>query len=91
MALRGAGSVGFSRLPVCHRLQPVGLDALFRAEPALAGLLERRDRRIAKFWIGPVALAGSRGFREHELNQIARLVADHQKTLLEAWHDYFGT
>jgi len=25
------------------------------------------------------------------LNQIARLVEDHQTVLLDAWHDYFDT
>jgi hypothetical protein len=50
----------------------------------------KRERRIAKFWIGSVALAKNRGFPGHELNAIARLVAKHEPTLLEAWHEYFG-
>jgi hypothetical protein len=33
----------------------------------------------------------NRGFRAHEMRRIARLVVQHQATLLEAWHDYFGT
>jgi hypothetical protein len=36
-------------------------------------------------------LEKNRGFKEHELNQIARLVEDHQTVLLDAWHDYFDT
>ena len=32
-----------------------------------------------------------RGFKEHELNQIPRLVEEYEQILLEAWHDYFGT
>ena len=31
------------------------------------------------------------GFRTHEIRRITRLVIQHQATLLEAWHDYFGT
>ncbi|WP_373693575.1 DUF4160 domain-containing protein [Limnofasciculus baicalensis] len=31
----------------------------------------------------------NRGFKEHELNQIAKLVTEHQTFLLDAWHDYF--
>ena len=50
----------------------------------------KRERRIAKFWIRPVALVKNRGFAGHELNHIARLVARHETTLLEAWHEYFG-
>ncbi len=51
----------------------------------------KRDRDIAKFWLDPISLSTNRGFKEHELNQIARLVVQHQQTLLEAWHDYFGS
>jgi hypothetical protein len=51
----------------------------------------KRDRQIAKFWLDPISLAKNRGFKEHELNQIARLVVKHQQTLLEAWHEYFSS
>lgn len=51
----------------------------------------KRDREVAKFWLHPVSLAKNKGFREHELNEIARLVVRHQERLLEAWHDYFGS
>lgn len=47
-------------------------------------------RQIAKFWLAPISLAKNRGFPEHELNRIARLVIKYQSILLEAWRDYFG-
>ncbi len=50
----------------------------------------KRDRDIAKFWLQPIALAKNRGFAEHELNTIERLVVENQVVLLEAWHEYFG-
>jgi hypothetical protein len=50
----------------------------------------KRERRIVKFWIGPIVLAKNQGFPEHELNAIARVVKKHEATLLEAWHEYFG-
>jgi len=49
----------------------------------------KRDRLLAKFWLSPVSLIKNRGFNDHELNDISRLVEEHEKTLLEAWHDYF--
>lgn len=49
-----------------------------------------RDRRIAKFWLGPVVLAKNRGFPGHELTAIARIVAKHESVLMEAWREYFG-
>ena len=51
----------------------------------------KRDRQIAKFWLRPISLAKNRGFRQHELNQIERLVVKHQRILLEAWNDYFSS
>ncbi len=59
-----------------------------RGEPAHIHV--KRDRDIAKFWLEPVALANNRGFREHELHRITRLVLQYQSTFLEAWHDYFS-
>ena len=50
----------------------------------------KRERRIAKFWLDPVVLAKNRGFPGHELNHIARLAAEHESVLLEAWHEYFA-
>jgi rRNA maturation protein Rpf1 len=51
----------------------------------------KRERRIAKFWLSPVALAKNRGFPGHELNQIAQLVAKNESKFLEAWNDYFNS
>jgi hypothetical protein len=51
----------------------------------------KRDRQIAKFWLDPISLAKNQGFQKHELNRIIYLVVKHQPTLLEAWHDYFGS
>jgi hypothetical protein len=50
----------------------------------------KRERMIAKFWLAPVALAKNRGFPGHELNRIARIVAEQESVLLEAWREYFS-
>lgn len=50
-----------------------------------------RDTALAKYWLGSCSLAKNRGFRDHELNMIQRLVVEHRETLIEAWHDYFGS
>ena len=41
---------------------------------------------VAKFWLDPVDLANSRGFRSHELNRLRGVVIEHRFKLLEAWH-----
>jgi len=48
----------------------------------------RRERKLAKFWLEPLALAMSRGFAAHELTLIQAIVEEHQAALLEAWHDF---
>lgn len=49
----------------------------------------KHDRRVAKFWLDPVELAKNLGFADHEVNEIERLVREHRKFLMEAWHEYF--
>jgi hypothetical protein len=39
----------------------------------------------AKYWLTPVLLAKSRGFREHELTEIQKIVNEHLDEILEAW------
>jgi len=50
----------------------------------------RHAGRYAKFWLDPVTLADVRGFRDHELTEIRRLVIANRQLLLERWHEYFG-
>lgn len=44
----------------------------------------------AKFWLDPVRLATNHGFRARELNEIERLILQHQAQFLEAWNEYFS-
>ncbi|MDE3089579.1 MAG: DUF4160 domain-containing protein [Chloroflexota bacterium] len=42
----------------------------------------------AKFWLDPIALASNYGFKAHELNEIERIIREHQVEFLEAWHEH---
>ena len=46
--------------------------------------------RVAKFWLDPISLAESHGFRRHELNRLRLLVIEHRVSLMEAWNAHFG-
>jgi hypothetical protein len=46
-----------------------------------------REDKEAKFWVEPVALARTGRFRQHELNEIGAILADHRDTILEAWRE----
>ncbi len=48
-----------------------------------------RDDNVAKFWLDPIRLDRSGGFGRSELRLIQRIVKEHQRELMEAWHDYF--
>jgi hypothetical protein len=48
-----------------------------------------RDDCEAKFWLDPVRLERSRGFRRKEINRVRGLVEEHQAHLLESWHEFF--
>lgn len=50
-----------------------------------------RDHASLKAWLALVELARNRGFRPREINVILAMVVEHRVTLLEAWHEYFGT
>jgi hypothetical protein len=49
-----------------------------------------RDNHLAKFWLQPVRLQKSAGFKRKELNHIQELVEENQVRFLEAWNEYFG-
>jgi hypothetical protein len=51
--------------------------------------IEHGDK-VGKFWLNPVNLASSYGFRSHELGKLRLLLIEHKKLFLEKWHAYFG-
>jgi hypothetical protein len=48
-----------------------------------------RDDCEAKFWLDPVRLERSRGFRRNEINRIRDLTEEHREQLLEEWNGFF--
>lgn len=49
----------------------------------------RRDQSTAKFWLAPVRLARSRGFSDHELRRIQKVIEENHDRMLEAWNEHF--
>jgi hypothetical protein len=49
-----------------------------------------REGRTAKYWLKPVRLASSGGFRRVDLRQIEAIVVRQCALLLEAWDEFFG-
>jgi len=44
--------------------------------------------RYAKFWLNPVSLARSRGFRSGEITEIQRIVEEYRSLFEERWHEH---
>ena len=49
-----------------------------------------QDDKLAKFWLKPVCLASSTGFRSHELTEIRAIVIEYSKEFLEKWNEHFS-
>ena len=49
-----------------------------------------RDVKIAKFWLDPVRLQNSGGFSRKEINQMQKIIQEHQIYLRENWNEYFS-
>ncbi len=49
-----------------------------------------RDRRIAKFWLNPVILQTTGGFRRHEIRRIEGIILEHEEMFVEAWNACFN-
>ncbi len=61
--------------------------SLDRGEPIHVHV--EKDDRYAKFWLDPLALARSRGFRQHEIRGIRKLIERHQALIEEKWNEHF--
>jgi hypothetical protein len=48
-----------------------------------------RDDCEAKFWLDPVELERSFGYKRNEINRIRALVEVHREELLEGWDEFF--
>jgi len=48
------------------------------------------DECEAKFWLEPIRLAANFGFAARDLNEIERIIREHQAELVEAWNEYFS-
>ena len=46
--------------------------------------------RYAKFWLDPIELAESRGFRSSELRELHYLIEEHRQSFIVAWDEHFS-
>jgi len=46
--------------------------------------------RYAKFWLEPIELAESRGFRGSELRELHGIIAAHHQQFITAWDEHFN-
>lgn len=46
--------------------------------------------KVAKFWLKPINLASSSGFRNHELTKIRAIIIENADNFLEKWNEHFS-
>jgi hypothetical protein len=46
--------------------------------------------KVAKFWLNPINLASSYGFRGYELTEVRAIIMKYSKKFLEKWNEHFG-
>ncbi len=46
--------------------------------------------RYAKFWLNPISLIKSRGFRSGELTGIQKIVENNRDSFVEKWNEHFS-
>ena len=51
----------------------------------------QRERFLAKYWLNPVTLAGSKRFASHELRTIQKYVEENRNIFLEAWNEHISS
>lgn len=49
----------------------------------------RRDDCECKYWLEPITLAINKGISPHDHRDIERIVFEHQRHLLEKYHEFF--
>jgi hypothetical protein len=49
-----------------------------------------KAENYAKFWLDPIELAESRGFRSSDLREVHNLVEAHRESIIIAWNEHFS-
>jgi hypothetical protein len=93
--VRGQESVGWQsdRICRCPRSVESARSASFFTATGTESphVHAQQERKIAKFWLEPVALASSGRFSASDLRSIERIVLENQVQFLEAWNEFFGS
>lgn len=50
----------------------------------------RKENSECKFWLNAVLLAENKGFRNHEIREIEKLVSEYREQFLEAYNEFHG-
>jgi hypothetical protein len=48
------------------------------------------DRQHTKFWLAPVESRLESWVQPTELNQIRRMIVQHEQEIIEAWHEHWA-
>ncbi len=49
-----------------------------------------RDGKVAKFWLEPIRIQESGRLKTSEINEIHKIIQEHQQNLINAWDEFFN-
>ena len=49
-----------------------------------------RAEKYTKYWLEPIELAESRGFRSHELTALRRMIEEYRDEFIVAWDEHLN-
>ncbi|MEM1096238.1 MAG: DUF4160 domain-containing protein [Bacteroidota bacterium] len=75
-------------MPTVARIGPYRLAFWSQDCAELPHVHVHRDQHIAKFWLEPVRLDRSGGFRAVEIRRIEHIVSVYASRILEKWHEH---
>lgn len=49
-----------------------------------------QGEKVAEYWLDPVNLASSYGFRSHDLTKVSAIIIENRVNFLEKWNEHFS-
>ena len=78
-------------MPIILRIKGYRFFFFSRESNEPAHIHVEQAERYAKFWLNPIQLAESDGFRSSEISELRELVQQHKTLFEERWNEYFSS
>lgn len=91
MPFQVTGKILYLRVPTILRIKGYRFFFFSREGNEPAHIHVEHTDRYAKFWLNPVRLAESIGFRSSEITELRKIVQENENLFKEKWNEYFSS